>query len=106
MDSKLEFLLFLNLRLSSVFPCDFVLKYDNDQCPLDNTIQQRLIFSAKDKNIIIGLGGYLVKNLYCEFSQKKIFKKIENDVVDHAAVPLLISPGYIKLDTRNTIYLL
>jgi len=94
---------FLNHRLSSVFPCDFVLKYDDDQWPIDNTIQQRLISKAKGKNIIIGLRGYSVENSYCGYSPKN-FKKKENDTVDHAAVPLLIRPSYIKLDARNNIY--
>lgn len=94
---------FLNHRLSSVLPCDFILKYDDDQWPLDNTLQQRIINNAKNKNVIIGRVGYLVKNSYCGYSPKK-FKKIQNDVVDHSAVPLLYRPGYIKLDARNSIY--
>ena len=94
---------FLNHRLSSVFPCDFVLKYDDDQWPLDNSIQQRLINTAKGKNVIIGLRGYSVEKSYCGYSPTN-FKKIENDIVDHAAVPLLMRPGYIKLDARNSIY--
>lgn len=94
---------FLNHRLSSVLPCDFVLKYDDDQWPIDNTIQQNLINTAKGKNVIIGLRGYLVENSYCGYSPKN-FKKIEKDTVDHAAVPLLMRPGYIKLDARNNIY--
>ena len=34
---------FLNFRFSSVLPCDFVLKYDDDQWPNDYTLQQKLI---------------------------------------------------------------
>ena len=94
---------FLNLRLSSVLPCDFILKYDDDQWPIDNTIQQRLINTAKGKNVIVGLRGYSVKKSYCGYLPKKL-KKTEKNVVDHAAVPLLIRPGYIKLDARNYIY--
>ena len=94
---------FLNHRLSSVLPCDFVLKYDDDQWPIDNTIQQRLISTAKDKNIIIGKGGFSVKKSICGYSPKK-FMKIEENIVDHAAVPLLMRPSYIKLDARNNIY--
>ena len=94
---------FLNHRLSSILPCDFVLKYDDDQWPLDNTIQERIINIAKGKNIIIGNRGFLVGNSYCGYSPKN-FLNIESDVVDHAAVPLLIRPGYIKLDARNNIY--
>ena len=94
---------YLNLRLSSVLPCDFVLKYDDDQWPIDNTIHQRLINIAKGKNIIIGRGGYLLKNSFCGYKPKN-FTKVENNVVDHSAVPLLMRPGYIKLDARNRIF--
>lgn len=94
---------FLNLRLSSVLPCDFILKYDDDQWPIDNTIHQRLINKAKDKNAIIGLRGFLIKKSYCGYSPKK-FKITTNDVVDHAAVPFITRPSYIKLDARNYIY--
>lgn len=94
---------YLNLRLTSVLPCDFVLKYDDDQWPISNTIQQRLIRKAKGKNIIIGRGGYSVGKPLCGYSPKN-YKKIENDVVDHSAVPILFRPGYIKLDARNSIF--
>ena len=94
---------FLNLRLSSVLPCDFVLKYDDDQWPIDNTMHQRLISTAKGKNVIIGLRGFLVQNSYCGYSPQN-FKKTDNDIVDHAAVPLLMRPGYLKLDARNNVY--
>jgi hypothetical protein len=94
---------YLNLRLTSVLPCDFVLKYDDDQWPIDKTIQQKLIRKVRDKNIIIGRGGHLVEKTLCGYSPKN-YKKIENDDVDHSAVPILIRPGYIKLDARNSIY--
>jgi hypothetical protein len=94
---------FLSLRLSSVLPCDFVLKYDDDQWPIDNTIQQKLISTAKGKNIILGKRGFSIKKSLCGYSPKR-FIKTEYNVVDHAAVPLLIRPGYIKLDARNKIY--
>ena len=94
---------FLNNRLSSLLPCDFVLKYDDDQWPIDNTIQQRLINFAKGKNVIIGGRGYSIPKSYCGYSPKK-FKKKAIDVVDHAGTPLLSRPGYLKLDARNNIY--
>lgn len=94
---------FLSLRLSSILPCDFIIKYDDDQWPIDNSIQQRLINSGKNKNVIIGKRGFSVKGAYCGYTPK-IFKKTDNEVVDHAAVPLLIRPGYLKLDARNKIY--
>ena len=94
---------FLNLRLSSVLPCDFILKYDDDQWPIDNTIQEKLINLAKNKNIIIGQKGFSIKNSYCGYSPS-FFNKLGDDIVDHASVPLLIRPGYIKLDARNNVY--
>ena len=94
---------FLNHRLSSVFPCDFVLKYDDDQWPNDNTINQRAIESARGQNVIIGHTGYIVGKSFCGYSPPN-FKKIEKGVVDHIATPYLTRPGYIKLDSRNTIY--
>ena len=94
---------FLNLRLSSVLPCDFILKYDDDQWPIDNTIQESLIGLAKNKNIIIGKGGFSIKNSFCGYSSK-IINNIEEDIVDHASVPLLIRPGYLKLDGRVNPY--
>ena len=94
---------FLNHRLSSVLPCDFILKYDDDQWPIDNSIQHRLVSIAKGKNIIIGLRGYLMKKSHCGYSPKNT-KIVDKSIVDHSAVPLLIRPGYIKLDARNKIY--
>lgn len=94
---------FLNHRLSSILPCDFILKYDDDQWPIDNNIQEKLIKNAKGKNIIIGGGGYLMKQSFCGYSPK-INNITETNIVDHSAVPLLMRPGYIKLDARNNIY--
>lgn len=103
MDAKLEFIFFLNLRLSSVLPCNFLLKYDDDQWPNDNKLQKKLINIIKGKNIIIGGNGYLVKNSLCGYSPKN-FINTEKGVVDHSSVPLLIRPGFIKLDARNSLY--
>ena len=94
---------FLNLRFSSVLPCNFIIKYDDDQWPKDNTLQQRLINKAKGKNVIIGRKGYLVKKSFCGYSPKNI-RKTKTNIVDHCSVPILIRPGYIKLDARNNIY--
>ena len=97
---------FLNLRFSSVLPCDFVLKYDDDQWPIDNTLWKRIIINARNKNVIIGKRGYLIRRkTFCGYSPKNFtFPKNEIDNVDHCAVPILIRPGYIKLDARNKIY--
>ena len=94
---------FLNHRFSSVFPCDFVLKYDDDQWPIDNKNHENLIKMIKNKNVIIGRGGLTINKSICGYSPKIINKK-EKDVVDHSAVPLLIRPSYFKLDARNKIY--
>ena len=53
--------------------------------------------------MIIGKNGFSIKNSYCGYSPKFI-NNIEEDIVDHAAVPLLIRPGYIKLDARFNPY--
>ena len=94
---------FLNHRLSSVLPCDFVLKYDDDQWPIENTINQRLISNAKYKNVIIGGRWFTAKKSFCGYSPKN-YKIIKNEVVDHVATPLITRPGYLKLDARNNIY--
>ena len=88
---------FLNHRFSSLFPCDFVLKYDDDQWPNDNTLQERLINNAKNKNNIIGRFGLKIDKSVCGYSAR-IIKLNTSNVVDHCAVPLLIRPGYLKLD--------
>ena len=94
---------FLNLRISSVFPCDFVLKYDDDMWPKDNNLQEKLINKIKYKNIILGARGKLIHRAICGYNPK-IIQKREHNIVDHTAVPLLIRPGYLKLDARNKIY--
>lgn len=94
---------FLNYRLSSVLPCDFILKYDDDQWPIDNTIQEKLINVAKGKNIIFGRGSFTIRQSFCGYSPRN-YKNIEYDTVDHASVPILMRPGFIKLDARNNIY--
>jgi hypothetical protein len=94
---------FLNHRLASVIPCNFILKYDDDQWPSDNKLQENLINIAKDNNIIIGNRGFSVPKSYCGYSQKK-YSNIRNNIVDHAAVPILMRPFYIKLEARNKIF--
>ena len=94
---------FLPLRFSSIIPCDFVLKYDDDQWPLDNLLQEKLINFVKNKNVIVGKRGFSVKQSYCGYSSKN-YIEIESNKVDHVAVPLLMRPNYIKLDARNKIY--
>jgi len=94
---------FLNHRLSSLVPCDFILKYDDDQWPMDNLLQEKLINLAKNKNVIIGKNGYLVPKYFCGYTPNK-YLNLKDNVVDHSAVPLLIRPGFLKLDARNYIY--
>lgn len=94
---------FLNHRLSSVLPCDFVLKYDDDQWPIDNTLQQRLINYSMGKNVIFGGRGYKVGNSFCRYRPKK-FIRMEEDVVDHIATPFLARTGFFKVDARFNVY--
>ena len=91
---------FLNHRFASLFPCDLILKYDDDQWPKDNTLQRNLIEKIKNKNIIMGRGGYNVKKSLCGYSPP-IYKQIEGNIRDHVAAPLLIRRSYLKLDARN-----
>lgn len=94
---------FLNHRISSLFPCDFVLKYDDDQWPNDNKIQENLIKKAKNKNIMLGGRNYTIKKSICGYYPKS-YKKNPNSYIDHIATPFLIRPGYFKLDARKKIY--
>ena len=94
---------FLNHRIFSLLPCNFILKYDDDQWPLDSLLHEKLINLAKNQNNIIGGRGYSIKKSYCGYKPKK-FLKLEDNEVDHAATPLLIRPSYLKLDARNYIY--
>ena len=94
---------FLNHRLSSLFPCDFIMKYDDDQWPNDTIIQERLVNNSRNRNVIIGGRGLAVNQAYCGLRPKK-YQTIESDIVDHSATPLLIRPGYLKLDARNKVF--
>jgi len=94
---------FLNHRLSSVLPVDFVLKYDDDQWPNDNTLQQSLITISKGKNVIFGGRWYSVGNTFCGYTPRN-FNKIEDDIVDHISTPLLACTGFFKVDARTNIY--
>lgn len=94
---------FLNHRFSSVIPCDFALKYDDDQWPKDNKLHEKLINIVGNKNIIIGNDGFFLQKPLCGYSPRS-YIHLENNTVDHAAVPLLIRPFYIKLEARNFIY--
>ena len=93
----------LNFRLSSVLPCDFILKYDDDQWPNDNYLHEYLIKNIKNKNIILGFRNYVIQNSMCGYLPK-YYKNIEKDISDHVAVPLLIRQGYLKLEARNKIF--
>ena len=90
-------------RIASVLPCDFILKYDDDQWPLDNTIHERLIKEIKNKNVIIGHRGYSIKKTFSKYTHLFI-KNLDKNILDHAATPMLVRPGYFKLDARNMIY--
>ena len=94
---------YLSLRISSVFPCDFILKYDDDQWPNDTHLNEKLINNIKNKNIILGLRSFVAEKPICGYSPKN-YKKIDEDIKDHVAVPELIRQGYLKLDARNKIF--
>ena len=46
---------------------------------------------------------FSIKQSYCGYSPEN-YMEIESNEVDHAAVPLLMRPSFIKLDARNKIY--
>ena len=94
---------FLTHRLSSLFPCDFVLKYDDDEWPNDNKLQEKLIQLSKNNNIIIGKGSMTINRPICGYNPK-INIQNKDDIADHVAAPLLIRPSYLKIDARNKIY--
>ena len=94
---------FLNHRLASVFPCDLILKYDDDQLPNDINLQENLIANIKNKNIIMGSRSYTIPKSLCGYSTKN-YKEIDWNIRDHVAVPLLIRTSYLKLDARNKPY--
>ena len=95
---------FLIHRLSSVLPCDFILKYDDDEWPSDSKINERFINNNKNKNVIIGGRGYFVNKLFMCYIPQYLKKIEEGVVVDHIATPFIARPGYFKLDARNKIY--
>ena len=94
---------FLNHRLSSVFPCDFIMKFDDDQWPTDKTLIEQLINDLKNKNDMIGRRGSRVPTEMCGY-RPKVYKRKVHLTMDHIAVPFLIRTGYFKLDARNKIY--
>jgi len=94
---------FLNHRLASVFPCDFILKYDDDQWPNDVNLQKNLIDTIKNKNIILGGWSINVPKSFCGYSSEN-YNEERNNIRDHVAVPLLIRTNYLKLDARNKPY--
>ena len=94
---------YLNHRLASLFPCEFIIKYDDDQWPNDIHLNQKLINSINGKNSIIGHRGFKIKRTFLGY-HPTYYKKIKNDIYDHVATPMIIRPFYLKLDARNKIY--
>jgi hypothetical protein len=56
---------FLNFKFSSVLPCDFILKYDDDQWPNDNNLNEFLVNNVKNKNIMFGLRKFVADKPIC-----------------------------------------
>ena len=94
---------FFNHRLSSVLPCDFIFKFDDDQWPTDSTLNEQLVNNTKNKNDILGRRGARVGKEMCGY-KPKYYKKKVHLTMDQSAVPLFVRPGYFKLDARNKIY--
>ena len=91
---------FLNHRLASIFPCDLILKYDDDQWPKDVNLQKNLIDNIKNNNIIIGQGDMNVKKSMCGYTAENYIIR-RNNISEHVGVPLLIRTNYLKVDARN-----
>ena len=79
------------------------MKYDDDQWPADNTLQEILVNNTKNKNIISCHRGLIISLSFCGMKPRK-YKNVDPDIVDHSAVPLFIRTGYLKLDARNKIF--
>ena len=44
--------------------------FDDDQIPKDNTIFEKLINDTINKNVMLGLKGYIIDRPFCSFSYK------------------------------------
>ena len=94
----------MNHRLASIFPCDFILKYDDDQWPKDISLHEKLINKCKNKNVIFGGRGYFVNKSFRCYKPNNFTENKDGIIVDHMATPFLTRPGYLKLDARNKVY--
>ena len=95
---------FLIHRFASILPCDFIIKYDDDEWPLDNALHEKLINKMKNQNLLIGGRGYFVNKSFRCYSPTNWSEIQQGIVVDHMATPFISRTGYFKLDARNKIY--
>ena len=94
---------YLNHRFASMFPCDFVLKYDDDEWPGEINLQQTIMNKVINRNIIQGYRSYTIGYSLCGLTPKKRRGKNPN-MADHVATPLCVRPGYFKLDGRENTF--
>ena len=88
---------------NSLFFLNHVFKYDDDQWPNDVYNNEKIINMTKNNNLIVGGRGIIVSQSFCGYTNK-FSKHIEYGIVDHAATPFLVRPGYFKLDARHKIF--
>ncbi|KAH0784964.1 hypothetical protein GPJ56_010910 [Histomonas meleagridis] len=90
--------------ISSLFPVDFVMRWDDDQSPIDNNVHQSFVDEIKNDNSIIGMGGSSYNS-----KSPKLFGMIAKDNCserDTFAVPLMYRPMHGKLTARLRPYTL
>ncbi|KAH0795976.1 hypothetical protein GPJ56_000044 [Histomonas meleagridis] len=89
------------LYVSSFFPVDFVMRWDDDQAPLNGAIQKGFVQRIRDKDTIIGMAGLRDLRINCGKWMGKV-KQCEE--CDHVAVPLMYRPFHAKLAARLRPY--
>ncbi|KAH0785961.1 hypothetical protein GPJ56_010095 [Histomonas meleagridis] len=88
--------------VSSFFPVDFVMRWDDDQTPKDINHQRYFVDEIKNKNKLIGTNG----KSYTEISSKVYGMKTKSkcDEKDHISVPLMYRPMHAKVAARLRPY--
>ncbi|KAH0787155.1 hypothetical protein GPJ56_008869 [Histomonas meleagridis] len=80
--------------ISGFFPVDFVMRWDDDQSPIDINTHLNMMNEIKDIDALIGMGGFIYNktNRVCG--------------IDHVSVPLMYRPFHAKLTARLRPYTL
>ena len=87
---------FLPDYVAGLFPTDFVIRFDDDQCSKNVNLFKKLIKMTLDKDMIIGFrGAHFMPQCYGTDIQYILPQKNYNRF-DHVAAPLLFRPIHIK----------